>query len=186
MFERDGFLYARVADICDVAGMSHGSFYTYFVSKEEIFREVVDSVELNLLTVDPAPADVDPVERIRAANRHYLQTYATNNKIINVINQVATIDLEVRATRLQRQEEFARVIDRRTRLLQEQNLADPAIDPAYAAQALGGMVANFADFLFNSSTTFDFETAVDQLTLIWTNALGIRPGPAAGKATPDV
>ncbi len=173
VFERDGFLYARVADICDVAGMSHGSFYTYFVSKEEIFREVVDSVELNLLTVDPAPADLDPVERIRTANRHYLETYKTHNKIMDVINQVATIDAEVRETRLQRQEEFAQVIDHRVRLLQEANFADPAVDPAYAAQALGGMVANFADFLFNSDTTFDLETAVDQLTLIWTNALGI-------------
>jgi AcrR family transcriptional regulator len=28
VFERDGFLQARVAGICDEAGVSHGSFYT--------------------------------------------------------------------------------------------------------------------------------------------------------------
>ena len=49
VFERDGFLRARIADICDEAGMSHGSFYTYFVSKEEIFQELVDSIEIDLL-----------------------------------------------------------------------------------------------------------------------------------------
>jgi hypothetical protein len=26
--EGDGFLHARVADICDLAGLSHGTFYT--------------------------------------------------------------------------------------------------------------------------------------------------------------
>ncbi|WP_018504329.1 TetR/AcrR family transcriptional regulator [Parafrankia discariae] len=177
VFERDGFLHARVADICDLAGFSHGSFYTYFVSKEEIFREVVDSVELDLLTPDPTGSEKDPVERIRAANRHYLETYAANAKIMQVIQQVATFDNEVLTIRLQRHEVFAHAIERRIRILQETDLADRNVDPAYAAQALGGMVAYFADLLFNTEngSPFELETAVSQLTILWTNALGIRP-----------
>ena len=176
VFERDGFLHARIVDICDTAGISHGSFYTYFVSKEEIFKEVVDSIELDLLTIDPAPADADPVERIRIANQHYLQAYRTHAKLMRVILQVSTIDPQVRATRLQRQDAFARAIERRIRQLQDAGIADPAVDPAYAAQALGGMVAYFAEYLFNTDNAFGFDlpTATDQLTRIWTNALGIR------------
>jgi AcrR family transcriptional regulator len=176
VFERDGFLHARIADICDEAGLSHGSFYTYFTSKEEIFTEVVDSVELDLLTLDRAPADADPLERIRVANEHYLLAYRANAKIMRVIHQVSTFDAEVRETRLQRQDAFARAIERRIRQLQEGGLADPAVDPAYAAQALGGMVAHFAEYLFNTDNTFGFDlaTATDQLTRIWTNALGMR------------
>ncbi|MFC5754468.1 TetR/AcrR family transcriptional regulator [Actinomadura rugatobispora] len=180
VFERDGFLHARIADICDAAGISHGSFYTYFVSKEEIFTEIVDSVELNLLTLEPAPADADPVERIRAANEHYLLAYAADAKIMRVIHQVATIDAEVSETRLQRQDAFARAIERRIRHLQEAGHADPAVDPAYAAQALGGMVAYFAEYLFNTDNTFGFDLAgaTEQLTRIWTNALGMHDAAA--------
>ena len=45
IFEEDGFLDARISDITQRAGMSHGSFYYYFDSKEEIFREVAAAVE---------------------------------------------------------------------------------------------------------------------------------------------
>jgi AcrR family transcriptional regulator len=183
VFERDGFLHARIADIADIAGISHGSFYTYFVSKEEIFTEIVDSVELNLLTLDPAPADADPVERIRAANEHYLLAYGANAKIMRVIHQVSTIDAAVRETRLQRQDAFAHAIERRVRQLQEAGHADPAVDASYAAQALGGMVAHFAEYLFNTDNAFGFDlaTATDQLTRIWANALGMKD-TAAGAA----
>jgi AcrR family transcriptional regulator len=176
IFERDGFLHARIADICDLAGIAHGSFYTYFASKEEIFTEIVDSVELELLTVDPAPIDTDPLERIRAANRHYLETYGAHAKIIKVINQVATIDARVLETRLQRQAAFARAIERRIRLLQDEGQADAGVDPAYAAQALGGMVAAFADFYFNTVNSFDpeLDAVTEHLTHIWANAIGLR------------
>ena len=41
VFERDGFLDARVTDISAAAGVAHGSFYTYFRSKTEVFRVLV-------------------------------------------------------------------------------------------------------------------------------------------------
>src|SRR4029078_11671940 len=37
--EETGFLDARISDIAERAGISHGSFYHYFESKEQIFRE---------------------------------------------------------------------------------------------------------------------------------------------------
>ncbi|MBL7501086.1 TetR/AcrR family transcriptional regulator [Frankia sp. CNm7] len=183
VFERDGFVHARIVDICDLAGISHGSFYTYFVSKEEIFNEITDSVELDLLTLDPAPEDADPIERIRLANEHYLRVYGANAKLMRVIHQVSTIDERVRETRIQRQDAFGRAIERRVRHLQEAGIADPTIDAAYAAQALGGMVAYFAEYLFNTNNLFGFDLdgATEQLTRIWTNALGI-PVPAEDDA----
>ncbi|MFI5717598.1 TetR/AcrR family transcriptional regulator [Nocardia sp. NPDC051750] len=177
VFERDGFVHARITDICTAAGISHGSFYTYFVTKEEIFTEVADSVELELLTTEPTPEDTDPVQRIRLANEHYLQVYGANAKIMSVIHQVSTIDPEVRDIRLQRQNAFAQAIERRIRLLQESGDADPGLEPAYAAHALGGMVAHFTDRLFNTENDFDPDTATEQLTRIWVNALGMRYTP---------
>lgn len=174
VFERDGFLHARIADVCSAANTSHGTFYTYFDSKEEIFKEVVDSVELDLLAVEPVPHDADPVERIRSANRHYLETYRDNAKLMAVVQQVATFDPEVRRTRAQRHDAFAGAIERRTRAYQEAGLADPRVDAHYAAQALGGMVAWFADHMFTEDTSFTLDEAVEQLTVLWANALGVK------------
>ena len=53
VFENHGFLTARIADIAAAAGMSQGSFYHYFDSKEQIFREVAAAQEERLT----APAE---------------------------------------------------------------------------------------------------------------------------------
>ncbi len=69
VFEHDGFLDARISDIAEQAGLSHGSFYHYFESKEEVFREVAAEVEERLeraalqrrprLLVDGSPVRAD-------------------------------------------------------------------------------------------------------------------------------
>jgi AcrR family transcriptional regulator len=174
VFERDGFLHARIADICDEAHMSHGSFYTYFVSKEEIFQEVVDTVEIDLLRIDPVPEETDPIERIRAANRHYLETYLANSKILQVIQQVATFDPEVRQTRVQRQDAFGHAVERRIREYQKQGVSNADLDPWLAANALGGMVAFVADQLASRDEPTDVDFAVEQLTLLWASAIGLH------------
>jgi AcrR family transcriptional regulator len=189
VFERDGFLRARIADICDEAGMSHGSFYTYFVSKEEIFQELVDSIELDLLRVEPVGEAAAPIDRIRSANRHYLETYRENAAILRVIQQVATFDEEVRQTRIKHQDALAHAIERRTREYQEQGLADDQINAWFAANALGGMVAFVSDQIVSRDVPVDIDFVVEQLTRLWANAIGLHDGskkkPRARRATPS-
>jgi AcrR family transcriptional regulator len=165
--------HARIADICHAAGMSHGSFYTYFHSKEEIFKEVVDSVELDLMSMPTNPDGQSPIERIEAANRHYLEVYRTNAGILTVINQVATFDAEVMASRVQRHKAFAHAIERRIREYQRQGLADRDLDPWFAAYALGGMVAAMAEHMFINHIDDDIGLAVSQLTALWVNAIAL-------------
>ena len=45
VFERDGFLEARITDITAEAGVAAGTFYTYFTSKEDAFAAVMEEVE---------------------------------------------------------------------------------------------------------------------------------------------
>ena len=49
MFERDGFLDARITDIAATAGVATGSFYTYFTSKEDVFAAVIEEVNEEML-----------------------------------------------------------------------------------------------------------------------------------------
>jgi AcrR family transcriptional regulator len=60
IFERDGFQNARITDISKLAGMAHGSFYTYFSSKEEVFQEVIKDLLVELMGAgSPRAYDVD-------------------------------------------------------------------------------------------------------------------------------
>ena len=174
VFEREGFLHTRISDICDEAGISHGSFYTYFSSKEEIFQELIDDIELDVLTPETSPAGADPFDRIEAANRHYLEAVRKHAAILAVIEQVVTFDQDARTTRDAREMAFAAALERRTREYQDAGLVDPRLDARFAARALGAMVHAVAVSMFiEGLEEYEIEQATEQLTLLWTNALGM-------------
>ena len=107
IFERDGFLDARISDIAERAGLSHGSFYHYFESKEEVFREVALEVDERLTApmydvIFDRSFDASPYERLRTAIRMHLESYRDEARIMGVIEQVSRIDPEVSAARYER------------------------------------------------------------------------------------
>src|SRR5688572_29422800 len=138
VFEETGFLEARISDIAEKAGLSHGSFYHYFESKEQIFREVAEAQEAQLTA--PSDDDDEPpateFDRILRANRRYLARYRDNGKIMGVIEEVSRYDAFVNEARMRRQKHFADRAERALRRLQADGLADPDIDAAIAAVAL--------------------------------------------------
>jgi AcrR family transcriptional regulator len=178
VFERDGFLQARISDIATEAGVSYGVFYHYFDSKESIFLEIASEVEVRLVSMDDFGRDAGPIDRIRAANRSYLDAYRKEARIMRVIEEVTRYNDGVRAVREKRDDYLAARLESAIERLQAEGLADPRVDRRYAATALGGMVAKFAEMTFIGGARFDLNTAVDQLTLLWANALGLRENRA--------
>jgi len=78
---------------------------------------------------------------------------------------------------------FVERAEKAVRQLQKDGLADTRLDPATAADALGAMVARFAElWLVQGYREYDFDKAVDQLTILWANALGLQDGIV--RATP--
>jgi AcrR family transcriptional regulator len=189
VFERDGFLQARITDIAAEAEVSHGSFYHYFDSKESLFREIAEEVEVRLVSMDDIPYHVDhesgPIDRIRAANRSYLSAYKKEARIMRVIEEVSRYDDTVRGVRAKRDDYLAARLESAIARLQADGNADAGIDTRYAAIALGGMVARFAEMMFIGGQAFDLSEAVDQLTLLWANALGIRENAPRGARAKD-
>lgn len=173
IFERDGFLDARLIDITAEAGISAGSFYTYFDSKEEVFAAVLAEVEEEMLHPDvhAAPDAADPVGTIRAANRAYLDSYQRNAKFMRLLNQVASIDDGFREVRRLRTEAFILRNARSIRALQDKGLADPTIDADLASAFLSGMVGRAAFSRFVIGEDWDVEDMIETLTALWVNAL---------------
>lgn len=176
VFERDGFLDARIADIAAEAGVATGSFYTYFDAKEAIFREVVDELidELYQQSHVGDVAGPDPAARIAAANRLYVESFARHAALYAVVVQVASFNPEFRARRQKSRLAFVERAARGIRSMQATGQADRSLDPTLTAAMLCGMVENFAEVRHLLGQSFDDEEAVAAMTDIWAKAIGLR------------
>ncbi len=179
VFERDGFIDARITDIAKEAGVAAGSFYTYFDGKEEIFRAVVEEVQEDWLhpRLRERLGDDDPIALIDAANRDYLLAYKRNARLMALFEQVAQIDDEFRELRRKRGAAFVRRNAKMIRRLQESGRADPDLDPLIAARALSGMVGRIAYSVYNLGERIPFEHLVTTLNQLWANALKLDQKP---------
>ncbi|MFC9898477.1 TetR/AcrR family transcriptional regulator [Nocardia sp. NPDC127579] len=173
VFERDGFLDARISDIPKAAGMASGTFYTYFDSKEEIFTEVVRQIREEMLHphVRESIGDDDPRELIAAANREYLQSYRRNARLMAVLEQVSKVDEKFRTLRRERGAALGERNAAMIRDLQERGLADARLDPLITSWALSSMVGRMAYTVFVEGDEVPFERLVETMNQLWYNAL---------------
>src|SRR5271166_4577763 len=57
IFRRDGFEVARVDDVAKAAGVSHGTFYFHFATKDEVLIQCLRASEVRVVaTIDAVPA----------------------------------------------------------------------------------------------------------------------------------
>ncbi|WP_166427333.1 TetR/AcrR family transcriptional regulator [Nonomuraea mesophila] len=184
-FEEHGYDAVRIDDVCVRAGVSHGTFYTYFGSKDALFGEVAEAVvgEMFAASVVGAAAPADPYARIEAANRLYLRAWAANSRLMRMFEQAATGGDRFGPLLLELREVFVRRGAEGLRRLQEQGLADPALDPRLTAIMLGGMVEHFAHVWLHLGEQAAEETAVDHLTRLWARAIGLTD--ASPSARPE-
>jgi AcrR family transcriptional regulator len=178
VFERDGYVRARITDIADEAGVAHGSFYSHFDGKPAVFAAVMAQVEEEMLHPGPAlTGGSDPVAVIEAANQAYLEAYRRNARLMALLEQVATVDEGFRELRRRRSAAFLTRNAKAVRRLQEAGLADPGLDPDLASLALSTMVSRsaYATFVLGDPAA-DVEPLAATLTRLWVNALGLGTG----------
>jgi AcrR family transcriptional regulator len=180
IFEADGFLDARISDISERAELSHGSFYTYFDSKEQIFREialeVAEQMSAPLGGVILSPGSrATPHDRIHEAIRRYLEAYRREAKMMRVIEQVSRYDEPLRAARLDWRVRTQQLVTDSIGQLQKHGLCDPRLDPVIASAIVGAMTERFPEMWFSEGLIdCSFDDGAEQLTTMVMNALGLR------------
>lgn len=180
LFEKNGYLETNVGDIARRARVAHGTFYTYFNSKEEIFSEVVEALQADLARIasdEPAILDGSISARIERANRGYIRAYEQNARMMAVLEQVATFNPRLAQTRRATRTFWRQRSSEAIRRWQERGIIDKAIDPDYAASALGSMIDRSAYVWIVLGEPYEFEAAVVQLTRLYCNALGVPYHP---------
>lgn len=168
-FERHGFDDCTMNDIADAAGVSHGTVYTYFDSKEDLLGQVIDEV-LTELDDDLRTAAKDPMTRIEEANRRYLKAYVDNRRLLSVVEQAAVTDPDLGDRVGQFRRRYHSRVTAALRRLQEQGRVADDIQPDVTATALCAMVEGFSRYWPRPLTDDINET----LTRLWVNALGLR------------
>lgn len=185
VFTERQYLDTNVADIVARAGVSHGTFYTYFKSKEEIFKEVAVGLQAVMLATRehaPREAGLSLLERVERTNRAYLEAYRDQAKLFAVVEQVASFNPEFREIRREIRNGFVDRSERAIARMQDEGLVFDDVDARYAANALGSMVDRFAYVWLVLGEDFDFDESVRTLTLLWARSLGIDvPAGALGR-----
>ena len=185
VFERDGFLAARVTDISAAAGVAHGSFYTYFGSKTAALRALLaatlDDLYASMGSGPPAEDDGDDrrddaVSRIDRANRRFVAMYQQNTALMALFEQATTFDPEVRALREATRERNVGRVRHSIEQLQADGLVAADLDARYSAHALVAMVNGLVHYWLVLGVDFDEERLVGTLTRLWAQALGLPTG----------
>jgi AcrR family transcriptional regulator len=177
IFERDGFLEARITDITSAARTATGSFYTYFASKEEVFLAVFEALDHEGLH-PPSLAFLSEVEEnalgaITERHRAYLRAFHDNARMMSVIEEVTNVNDDFRRERTARAQSYVNANVAAIRELQAAGRADPALDALIAGRALSTMVsrAAYVTFVLEEETAASIDGLAETLARLWINAL---------------
>lgn len=182
VFEERGFDATRMGDIATAAGVSHGTVYTWFPTKEDALHAAVDSVTEEMYPVLSTPEITDPIERIAVANARYLAVHRETARLLEVVAQAAVNDASFRAVLTDLRHTHVDRVAKTIQRMQKDGLVVRSLDARISAAALCAMVEGFARHWVSGGGD-DAESlapdarALRTLTELWARALGlIEPG----------
>jgi AcrR family transcriptional regulator len=178
VFEERGFDGTRMGDIAAAAGVSHGTVYTWFPTKEDALHAVVDSVTEQMYAVLSTPDVSDPIERIAVANARYLEVHRATARLLEVVAQAAVADGSFRAVLTGLRRTHVDRVAKSIRAMQREGLVVRTLDARISAAALCAMVEGFARHWLDGGDEVAESLAPDTralrtLTELWARALGL-------------
>jgi AcrR family transcriptional regulator len=175
VFERDGFVDARVADIADAAGAAHGSFYSYFESKEDVFRAVVELMldELDVQTRRHDEGVDDPYELIVISNANLYRLWTENKDLLTTLDQVAGIYPEFNRKLAQLRAAFIERYVEVLRNLQAEKKVYADLDPFHTAATLSAMLEQAMRLWVGKGDWHDPKVALETLNKMWARSIGL-------------
>ncbi len=119
-----GYHDARVDDIVVAAGVSHGTFYRYFVNKDDFFRVMAEAASARMIDViDRLRIDAE-VHELRAWLREWFRTYEADGGVISTWQEMQTNDGLAAFS----QQVAASVFTRLVRILEARDFGNPDVD----------------------------------------------------------
>lgn len=182
VFERDGYTGVGIADIVREAGVSQGSFYTYFSSKLEVLRELMDEVVKAMdtaLVTRPDDEHLDPMSALERSNQRYMEAYRGHGRLYVIGEQLARIDDEAAESLHRRRRNDVERVAATIRRWQARGVADPTVDPVPTAAALVTLTRHLCYWLYIGGDDFyDEDSALSALNATWIRTVDLRRRPS--------
>lgn len=171
VFERGGYLNAKITDITAEAGRATGSFYKHFASKEKLLEALLADMLAHGDESAGQPGHLTDFRDVAAVRWHveiFWGFYRENRAVMSALQQAATVD-----------EEFAR----RSREMLEPDLhhiaghldgLDVPGDPLVAASLFTTTLSAAATAWFGGQQRGDEAAMIDSLTTFLHRGLGGR------------
>lgn len=168
VFSEHGYATARVEDIVALAGVSHGTFYTYYENKAAILDALVDRAALRLRRVVDEPWEGEDVGAvIRQVIDGFVDALADEGDVIGAWIEAAAHDDHFRdRLRLVRGEYTDTVASHLAPVV-----AGTGHDPTVAAGALVAMVEGYATDRLAAAGSTERHAAVTTLAELWFGGL---------------
>lgn len=141
VFHERGYAAARVEDIVAAAGVSHGTFYTYFDNKAAVLDALIDATAADLQAVVDEPWDApDGAGAVEAVIDRFVSVFIEHGDVVRTWIEAGAHDARFRdrldVVRAGYVERVAEVL--------EPVLVPGPHDPSVAASALVAMVEGYA------------------------------------------
>jgi AcrR family transcriptional regulator len=168
VFAERGFAAARVEDVVAVAGVSHGTFYTYFTNKADALDALIDETARELQAVVEEPWDgPDAARAIAAVIERFVDVFAEHADVVGTWLEASAHEPHFR----QRLREVRGGYIERVAQQLDPALAGTGHDPHVAAAALVAMVEGYATQGLRADDETDRAARVRTLAALWFGGL---------------
>jgi AcrR family transcriptional regulator len=176
VFAEKGYHAARVDDVVKAAKTSHGTFYLYFASKEDLFRALAIDVATRMAALAGEFPPIEPGPGGRRAIREwlarFLELYEHGGAVIRTWTEAEMSDSEFGRIGGGLVGEFTARIAARIRP------AGPDLDPQVAAMAVVALVERTTYFFTTGTLRADRDAMLDTLaTAVQDGICGSRRSP---------
>lgn len=168
VFARKGFHTARVGDVAEEAGVSHGLLYHYFTSKDELLQAIFTETWTELLGSLAAveESDAPAQEQLRQVTAILLRSWRRQPDVVRVIVQEIGRSSEL-GSRLGELRAVEQAIERIIRRGQERGELRAGVDPRLAATIVyGGVDEILTSWVFGLAPDGDEEVAAAERALL--------------------
>jgi AcrR family transcriptional regulator len=185
-----GYHATRVDDIVAAAGLAHGTFYRYFGSKEEVFRIVAAAAIQEIRAGRPvdAPRNYSPGRKapdlIEYGMRTYLAEFRKGARMLELLEEAASYDPEVREARLDLRERMSRTTAHFIGNLLADGEIDEDLDIEYVSVLIGAMVDRVAYVWFVFGRDFDEDRVIKQLRDAYLRMIGWHDSSKGSRTRP--
>ena len=180
VFADRGYHAARVDDIVKAAEVSHGTFYLYFSSKQDLFRAIAESIASDMVALSrelPSPDGGDE-SAFRAWLERFHDLYARHGKFLRTWTEAEVVDSDLGRTARDLVTEFSRQLATRVRAVA------PELDAGTAAFVLVSMIERTSYYVQSRQLQIDAADTLDVLAAVTRAAVHGAPGPVRVAGAP--